>query len=428
MHRFLHLGDLHLGPNERNDDRIAALDQVIREGLQKPLAAWLIPGDLDDGRMTVSDKNVLTGRFQIMANHAPVLACEGNHDIPGDLAFLAKLSAKYPIYVIERPQVVHFKTATGAHAAIFVLPYPHRAGLVAAGVASDNLVDAARGALDLIFMDAAATLAEARAAGMITLMIGHVNVAGSIVSSGQPNIGKEIEIDQALIDRLGDVPVLLNHIHKAQFFIGAAGANTVYAGSMCRLDYGEIEPKRYVAVEFDRLIDNDQSFPWEYRIVSHPLDVAPMYHVDGELTREGFRWEVPGAEIPLQGWVGIEAPPLEPLPIFAGAEVRVRFRYVAADKPLLNFDLVKAPFIGAKRIDLDPIAEHTRAIRAPEVAAAQTLEDKVQAIAAGAGVAWTPGLTDKMALLQQPDGTAFLNTVEDRLTIIDAEVPQEVCQ
>jgi hypothetical protein len=424
MHRFLHLGDLHLGPNDRNTDRIAALDQAIREGLAQPLAAWLFPGDLNDGPMTIFDKNVLTGRFQIMANHAPVVVCYGNHDLPGDLDFLARLDALCPIYVIDRPQVLEVRTATGVTAAIFVLPYPHRAGFVAAGVASDNLVDAARAQLDLIFMDAAAKLDDARKAGMITLMIGHVNVAGSIVSSGQPNIGKEIELDAALLDRLGRIYIGLNHIHKRQQY---------YAGSMCRLDWGEIDPKSYTEITY--CADGgrgwggyagdgpEDGYPdgWAYDTRWCPLDVAPMYHVDGELTREGFTFTFHGDVV--DGVVNQTCPES-----WAGCEVRVRYRYVAADKALLNFDLVKAPFAGAKRIDTDPIAEHTRAIRAPEVAAAATLDDKVMAIAKGAGVAWTAGLTDKLSLLQQPDGAAFLNTVEDRLTIIDAGVPQEVCQ
>jgi DNA repair exonuclease SbcCD nuclease subunit len=407
LHRFLHLGDLHLGPNDRNDDRIAALDQAIREGLQQPLAAWLWPGDLNHGEMTISDKNVLTGRIQMMANHAPVVVAYGNHDLPGDLDFLAKLNAIHPILVIDRPQVVDVHTPTGADVAIFVLPYPHRSGLVAAGVPSDNLVDAARGALDLIFMSAAAQLAEARAAGMLTMMIGHVNVGGSITSSGQPNIGKEIEIDQALMDRLGAIYVGLNHIHLAQFFLGTAYAN--YAGSMCRLDWGETEAKRYLTIEYDDLTN--------FRVISNPLDVAPMYHVEGELTRDGFAWTIPECDCGHCPEHGID---------WNGAEVRVRLRFVAADKPLLNFDLVREPFAGAKRLELDPIAEHTRAIRAPEVAAAESLEDKVQAITAGAGVTWTPGLTEKMALLQQPDGVAFLNIVEDRLAGIDADVREEV--
>ena len=422
MHRFIHLGDLHLGPNDRNADRIAALDQAIAENILQPAAAWLMPGDLFHQRSRAEDRNVLKERLKRMANHAPVVLCYGNHDAPGDLDIFADLFAVHPIHVINQPKVIDVHTATGVDAAIFVLPYPQRAGLIVLGVASDNLVDAARGALDLIFMDAAAKLEESRKAGMLTLMIGHVNVAGSIVSSGQPNIGKEIEIDQALLDRLGAIYKGLDHIHKAQAICGAH-----YAGSLCRLDWGETHQKGYLVIDYDRVSFEHKGGPevWHHVVTRRPLDVAPMYHVEGTLTREGFDWRIINGE-PDRLDYALNQPPDAG---WDGCEVRVRYRFAAAERSALNEALVKAPFVGAKRIDTDPIAEHSRAIRAPEVAAAQTLDEKLHAIAKGAGLEWTETLTEKLALLQQaPDGAAFLSAVESRLTVIDAEVQQEVYQ
>jgi DNA repair exonuclease SbcCD nuclease subunit len=114
------------------------------------------------------------------------------------------------------------------------------------GVAKDAVIDTAANALDIIFMDAAAQLVQAREMwGDLTLMIGHVNVAGAMTSVGQPNIGHEIEITAAHLDRLGNIPKLLNHIHKAQEIGGAH-----YAGSVCRMNWGEIEDKGYSVVTF----------------------------------------------------------------------------------------------------------------------------------------------------------------------------------
>lgn len=423
-HRFVHLGDLHLGPNSRNVDRMAALDQAIAENINQPVSAWLFPGDLDHGRQTIEDKNYLSARVQRMADKAPVVIVYGNHDLPGDLDFLAKLHAVWPIYVIARPQVLKVPLAPDAQgtAAIFCLPYPTRAGLVSAGVASSSLVDAARQALDVIFMAAAGELAEAVKEGCVPLMIGHVNVAGSIASSGQPNIGKEIELDPTLIQRLGPIYVGLNHIHKAQEIGGAW-----YAGSMCRLDWGEIEPKRYLVVEYERAMVMSESETdwssrtvteeWLYTVTSQPLDVAPMYHVEGELTRDGFTWAVTAqdgrviTEIPA-GAVGWE-----------GCEVRVRYRFNANEKTALDEALVRAPFAGAKRLELDPIGIRERASRAPEVAAAQTLEAKVEAFVRRSNVPWGDGMERKLAALQQPDGAAFLTQV---LNDIKPETPEEV--
>jgi DNA repair exonuclease SbcCD ATPase subunit len=139
-----------------------------------------------------------------------------------------------------------------------------------------------------------------------------------------------------------------------------------------------------------------------------------MYHVEGVLTRDGFTWTCPTATC----WVTAR----ERILGWSGAEVRVRFRYVAADKAALNFDLVKAPFANAKRLELDPIAEHTRALRAPEVAAAVTLEEKVAAFIRSSGLNWSPSLQTKFAALQAPDGAAFLTELENSVIgpVIDA--------
>lgn len=419
-HQFVHIGDTHLATGDRNATKRVALEQILAEGSALPrLACWLWPGDLNHARMAIDDRNFLSEYIQRLAARAPVVLLRGNHDLPGDIDIFAKLSTVHPVFVVNRPAVVDVKAATGVTVAIFALPYPERSGLVAAGVEPSEVSTAARHALDLIFMDAAAKLAEARAAGQLTLMVGHVNVGGAILSSGQPSIGQEIEIDQALLDRLGSIYKGLNHIHKPQEIAGA-----FYAGSICGMNFGEIERKLYLVAD----VEDDGGFV----VTSHSLAVPSLYHVEGELTREGFRWTVQGSEVPFQGWIGADAPTLPALPIFDGAEVRVRFRFAAAEKAGLNFELVKAPFAGAKRIELDPIAEHTRALRAPEVAAAQTLTEKVEAFARGAGVTWTAKLSEKLTLLQQTeDGALFLTAIENAVTgtvPIDVEIPQEVCQ
>src|SRR5678816_4387029 len=95
-------------------------------------------------------------------------------------------------------------------------PYPTKQGLVSAGVSPDGVIPVAADILDTLFAVAAQALAVARRAGDLTFMIGHVNGAGSLTSVGQPNVGYEIEIGPRHLDRLGPIPKLLNHIHKAQ--------------------------------------------------------------------------------------------------------------------------------------------------------------------------------------------------------------------
>lgn len=380
--QLVHLGDAHFGPQGgRNADRYAALDQILRdaEGLPR-LGAWLWPGDLNHSRMTIEDRNALAARLVQMARRAPVVLCYGNHDLPGDLDIFAHLHAAHPIYVVDRPAVLSVRLATGAMAAIAVLPYPTRAGLIAAGTGASQTLEAGREALTAIVRGLAAELDVARANGQVVLTIGHVNVAGAIASTGQPQIGQEIELDPAAVGELARRGYVgLNHIHRPQSIHGA-----YYAGSITPMDWGEIEPKRYLVIEITGA---------EAVVRSCPIATPAMYHVEGELTREGFTWRVTR---------GLGGAPAAAPETFAGADVRVRYTYRVAERDVLDVRQVAAPFAGARRLKLDPVPLADRAIRAPQVAAARTLEEKIRAYCAQEGLPVTEGLLAKVAALTAP--------------------------
>lgn len=456
MTSLVHIGDFHAKPDARNPDRYRALDQIIREGLQLPeLGAWLWPGDLNDGRMSIDDKNALRLRVQQMAERAPVVICYGNHDLPGDLDFLAHLRAGFPIYVIETPECLRIRLATGENATVFVLPYPTKAGLASLGVAPADVVDVAAGALDAIFIGAAAELEEQGGRdGDLTLMIGHVNVAGSITSVGQPNIGHEIEIGTGHLERLGDIYKGLNHIHKGQQIAGAW-----YPGSVCRLNWGEIEEKRYLVVSYDRIpvcaicgkpaacfgcyedpsgadqyaCDgccghgnedgwckpiseggiSDAPRSWVHTVESKSIAVAPMYHVEGLLTRHTFDWQVTAGP----GGVVLEKPAS-----WRGCEVRVRYKFNQSEKSALSTAMVLAEFAEALRLEVEPIAVPDRALRSPAVAAARTLPEKVAAYCQVEQLA--PAVAAKLGRLEHAEPVQILTDVQRDLRAI--ETPEEV--
>ncbi|MGE3276761.1 MAG: exonuclease SbcCD subunit D [Vicinamibacterales bacterium] len=401
LHQFAHGGDLHLGPNDRNKDRRAAFDTFIAEGLAlERLAAWCLPGDLNHARMTIEDRNYLADRLRAMADLAPVLIVRGNHDIPGDLDIFARLRAAWPVYVATTPGVVSVPLATGATASVFCLPYPTEAGLVSAGAAPGDVVQNARVALEAIFMEAGHQFDAARVMGEIPIALGHVNVAGSITATGQPNIGQEIEVDAALIALLGPCYVGLNHIHKGQQIGGAW-----YPGSFCRLDWGEIDPKRWLLVSY---AENPSDVGgYTVGVEARPLAVAPLYHVEGVLTRDTFDWVVKAAS---------DGAPIEAPASWAGCEVRVRYRFNASEKALLEHakSRILAEFAEAARLELEPVAVPDRALRAPEVAAARSLADKVEAWAELSGAVVTEGVVEKLAALEHGDPATVLAGVRER--------------
>jgi DNA repair exonuclease SbcCD nuclease subunit len=399
LHRFPHIGDAHIqASHPRNGDRLASLDQIIDAGLATAgLAAWLWPGDVFHQKSTPEDRNAVASRLQRMAAAAPVLICYGNHDAAGDLEIFERLSATFPIIVAARPDVIEFRTATKITAACFALPYPHRAGLVAEGIAHDDLAAAAELQLDPVFIHAAANLHVARA-----LMIGHVNIGGAVSSVGQPQIGRELELSPMLLARLGNIPKAFNHIHRHQEIYGA-----VYAGSIARMDFGENEPKGFVEWTLDDALICAEATDsaWSWRFV--PLETPRQVQIDGRLTREAFTYDIVGDGNPPHDGAALA---------WAGCDVRVRYRYVRSEVSALDVAKIHAEFAGCRSLKIEGIPELEHQVRAPEIAAAATLEAKVLAYASTLGLAWSDGLAAKLAGLQQRDGEELLAELTRSLT------------
>ena len=403
MKQFVHLGDLHLGTGQNNLD---ALDEAIREVEGMPnLAGWMWPGDIFHAKSTIESRNALIPRVVDMASVAPVVICYGNHDAPGDLDFLAALDAKHAIHVVSRPKVVHL---WGSNAHVFVLPYPTKGALLAMG--ADVKATAAQ-CLDAICLDGAQQLEKLGGASMV---IGHLNIAGSISSTGQPQIGKEIEMSRETLARFKDMPVVLNHIHKAQT-IGAGDA--FYAGSLCRLNWGEVEEKRFLITGFDDGRATGGS-SWsgyqgdgptaccgdhDWDILSRPLiSSPPMYHV--EHPRSGA-WHVKR---------GPEGEYLEPPDSWAGNRVRVRYEFSPEDDKQAVEAYLRSEFRDALELKLEPVVQPAGVVRAPEVAEATSLNDKVAAWCKLQGVEFTMGVGEKLAAMTTTGRDELLSILESK--------------
>ena len=450
MTRVVAIGDTHLhGGDLWNSDRIAALDQVIASGLDvSALGAWVWPGDVFDVGCPLGYGDVVASRVQTMADAAPLVICYGNHDRPQDLDIFARVRARWPVYVVAAPQALVVPLATGETASIFVLPYPQRGGLVGAGVETGAVIGAADALLDHIFMHAADQLTTARARGDLTLMIGHANIVDAVASAGQPQIGKEISVSAAHLSRLGPILKLFSHIHKPQAIHGAD-----YIGSICRLSFGETEEKRYLIAT----LQGDSSYVLE----SRPIACPPRYHVEGVLTRDGFTWRCTkgpggpkddpplaechacdgnGTHVVMQTItrdMAIDAgdPDLFGATIedqerctecggsgsvvdWTGCDVRVRASYAHPERDVLAGarERVRQEFAAARRFEFEPVAVTDRALRAPEVISALTLDAKLRAWAKLTDVAWSEEVARCADRLQQSeDADVVAADVEARL-------------
>lgn len=390
------VGDIHLHQDARNAQRLASWDSIIATGLELPrLGAWLVCGDVFHAKSAIQDRNDAAQRLQAMCQVAPVLVASGNHDHSGDLDVFERLAGRFPIKVFAVPDSYTFEMATGDRATAAILPYPHKGVLAAMGLPPDELMTAGGSALLDICRQLGAELAEAHAEGDATFFLGHVNVTGAISSSGQPLVGRELSIAAEHLAALGDVPKILGHIHAPQVVHGA-----YYAGSISRNDFGEREEKRALIVSLG-------PGHGQYAFHSRTLDVPAMWHVSGELTRDGFTHDLPaGTDV-------------------AGAEVRVRYKFAQSEQRLLDHDLARRPFAAAADLKVEPIAVPDRALRAPAVAQATTLADKLTAWAEATGNVTSAAVLDKLARLQTTDEATLRAAVEAWLAQAEGELRQE---
>lgn len=400
LHRFIHVGDVHLqSSHPRNADRLNALDQIIAHARAvDDLAAFLIPGDLFHAKPTTQDRNDLADRLIEMADIAPVLMVYGNHDEPDSLEIFTRLDTLWPIVATSTARVLHVGTPAGVTVACFAVPYPFKGAMVAGAVEHQGLSQMTRALFDPIFISAADELATTVANGAVPVMIGHLSVGGAVASTGQPQVGHELEIDPSLLARLnvpaiGDLYVGLSHIHKHQR-IGTA----VYAGSIARLDFAEVEPKGFIEVEYQR-----DGQTWEHRWTFVRLEVPAMHHVEGRLTRDAFIVTSMDGQ-PIDREARLVTP-------WDGADVRCRYRFAKGEVGVLDVARIHAEFAGCRSLLLEPIAESEATVRAPEIAAAVTLEAKVHAFAARQGLQVTPGFDHKLSLLQATSAEAVLQVV-----------------
>ena len=370
------VGDAHFKSDARQPDRVAAVQQILRECFPLRVGCWVIPGDLFDGISDVAARNAWADVIEQMVDRAPVILCYGNHDRDGDLYVFGKIKGQYPVYVVDRPKVLAVPTPVGFTLNVFVLPYPHPAGLVATGTPPAEIVSEARRMLDAVFMDAAATFVHARARREPLLFVGHANVGGSRLSTGQPLIGQEIELDAALMQRLGaDCPKILNHIHLPQEIDGAW-----LTGSVTAMSWGETERKRYLRVRY--VLDDGET--WDATVESCPLHTPSLVLVDAVYRDGTFTY------LPL------------PSDVPAGSDVRVRVRFTEAERDFFEHGRpqITHAFPHARKLAVDPICEVDRNLRAPAVAAATTLAEKIRAWADASGVPMVEEIEEALAALE----------------------------
>ena len=360
MIRIAHASDLHCSERHRLDDWKALHGVFVEQMEEAKVNLILLAGDLFHARSTPAERNAMA-EFLIAASRvAPVVIAKGNHDAAGDLDIFGRLGGDARVTVMDRPGVERIwpvygrAGAAGSSTRVIALPWFDKAHLVAgldatqdAQTTANATVDAARSLLTTLRAHAS----EARAAGDIPILVGHVMLGGSVVSTGQVLIGQGVELSPSDILDVGCEYAALGHIHKAQSWFAGRVA---YSGSTWRQNFGEAEPKGWRLVTFD---DEGKFAGAEFM----ELPARNIVLIEADFTRnERIQYE------------------MENIP---GSLVRVRYLVAAEKLHEVDEAHIREQLLsdGAHEVTLEAIVEHQARVRSELIVEAKDSWSKIEA-------------------------------------------------
>ena len=255
--KLLHTADWHLGKRlygvDRLDEARRALDEIAEIAREETPDAILVAGDLLDRRPVDEEPlGVCLEALAALADIAPVVVVTGNHDDEAFWGHLGPWMAGRGItlgHALAEPDaaVRTIETASGAlHAALVPWPAPGELAQPAGADAGGARRRFTRWATAHVAA-VSAELAGRRARGGVSVLVGHLMIAGARTGGGE----RALSLGPASAIGGEDLPeadyTALGHIHLAQPIPGAPGA-AHYCGSPIALDFSESADSKGVLI------------------------------------------------------------------------------------------------------------------------------------------------------------------------------------
>ena len=146
----------------------------------------LVAGDVFHGPSTPAERNAAIQVFAAWAERMPVVVVYGNHDIAGDLDFLAKLRTRELIQVSSIPERVSVLDGPVEILRIGCLPWPRKAFLAGVIDSSTDLNAAAADAMRNILQG----FSMKWGADTPRVLLAHAEIGIAVIDNGQPLVGK----------------------------------------------------------------------------------------------------------------------------------------------------------------------------------------------------------------------------------------------
>jgi DNA repair exonuclease SbcCD nuclease subunit len=350
-------GDHHFDEHSRFQECIRVHGWIADEVARQRPAAFLSGGDIYERASTPNERAAVAEWLTAVAETCPVVIARGNHDRQRDCELLARLRTRHPVIVEER---------CGVHVvggvAVAAVGWPNRASIahmIGKPLPPEAVDDVARELLSNVVRGLGQELITH--AGPRVLLT-HAMINGSITSVGQPLIGAEMNVGLDNLALSGADIAIAAHIHKPQEW-QFGKLPIAYTGSPFRTAFGEVEEKSILLAEFGA----------DGRLVQWSRLTTPatqMILIEAKWDGEGASFEISSLAFPSCERVN-------------GAEVRFRYRVDAncrdAAKRAATELRARMTSDGAVSVKCEEEVMSTTRARAPEVAAAKTIDDKLVA-------------------------------------------------
>lgn len=345
-------GDDHIEEGARFEECCRVHEETVEKVRQRQPDLFLDGGDIFDKASTPNERLFAAKYCKGITEVCPLIITKGNHDKWRELLLLTKLQTRFPIHVVEDARVI-----IEAGIAVGCVAWP--------AMASELDEEGSREALRNVLRGLGSDL---RLWAGPRILLGHLQVDRAETGAGQPLIGRGFSVPLGDLALAGADVVVLSHIHKAQHWrldTGRLGAvDAIYCGSQHRTDWGESENKSVLSISMNV---SKAHLSW----MREPTSARPMLHVEGAYVPDLDTIVVPPADFP-----GSEK--------VQDADVRLRYSVPSEfrDRARGIAETLRAHWLdcGAASVKVEAETVTSTRSRAPQVAAAKTLHEKVEAL------------------------------------------------
>lgn len=359
MNRIAFVTDNHWDIHSRFEECKEIHEWIRADAGARGCQMTLLGGDMFERRSCPEERNAVAEWLVWMAQLGPVYGVAGNHDALGEFEVLNQLEAAHRILIENRPRVIASDDGQSPHIAL--IPWPRKGALLAEAEggsegASNDGIEALRNVLRGMSMQ----LDECRR-DLARVAVGHIMIDGARTDHDQPLVGVDMALSLADMALLRADAYALGHIH-AQNDWEIDGSPVFYGGAPRHCNFGEPGPKGYCILHIDGR---------SVRVERIATPCTPMVHVSA-VWGGSFQVMTIGDHAPIEG-----------------AEVRLRYHtapeHREAAKTAAQAVATGWEAAGAVSVKVEEQVTATARARAPEVAMAPTVPEKLRALWANQG-------------------------------------------